>query len=85
MHVPKQELVSMLLTKMQTGTIHLPKQEAAALEEELLNFDRKVRTTGTLELGALRTGKHDDLVNALGLAVFYWQSRRVPNIRFFAF
>ncbi len=85
LHVPKPQLVSMLLMMMQTGRIHLPKQEAADLQEELHNFNLKVRTTGTLELGALRTGKHDDLVNALGIAVFYWQSRRVPIIRFITF
>jgi hypothetical protein len=81
LRVPKQELVSMLLLMMQTGRIHLPKQEAAAMEEELLNFNLKVRITGTLELGAVKTGTHDDLVNALGLAVFYWQNRRIPRIR----
>lgn len=82
LHVPKPQLVSMLLMMMQTGRIHLPKQEAAAMEDELHNFDLKVRNTGTLEMGALRTGKRDDLVNALGLAVYYWQSRPVLRVRF---
>jgi hypothetical protein len=71
----------MLLMMMQTGCIHLPQQEAVAMEDELANFNLKVRTTGTLEMGALRTGTHDDLVNALGLGVYYWQNRRVPRIR----
>ena len=82
LHVPKQELVSMLQVMIQTGRIHLPRtQEAMAMQDELSNFELKVRTTGTLELGALRTGTHDDLVNALGLAVFYWQNRRIPRHR----
>lgn len=82
LHVPKPQLVSMLLMMMQTGRIHLPKQEAAAMEDELHNFTLKVRNTGTLEMGALRNGTHDDLVNALGLGVFYWQSRPIRRVRF---
>lgn len=82
LHVPKTQLVSMLLMMMQTGRIHLPKQEAAALEDELQNFTLKVRNTGTLEMGALRTGTRDDLVNALGLGVFYWQFRPISRVRF---
>jgi hypothetical protein len=66
----QRELAATRMKGMQTGRIHLPKQEAAALEEELYNFELKVRSTGTLEMGALRTGKHDDLVNALGLGVY---------------
>jgi hypothetical protein len=86
LHVPKQELVSMLQVIIQTGTIHLPRtQEAAAMKDELLNFDLKVRNTGTLEMGALRTGTRDDLVNALGLGVFYWQSRPIRRVRFVSF
>jgi hypothetical protein len=64
-------MVSMLVMMMQTGRIHLPKMEAAAMEAELANFELKVRNTGTPEMGALRTGAHDDLVTALGLGVFY--------------
>ena len=82
LHVPKTQLVSMLLMMMQTGRIHLPKQEEAPLEDELQNFTLKVRNTGTLEMGALRTGTNDDLVNALGLGVFYWQSRPIYRVRF---
>jgi hypothetical protein len=84
--MPKQELVSMLQVMIQTGRIHLPRtQEAAAMKDELLNFDLKVRNTGTLEMGALRTGTRDDLVNALGLGVFYWQSRPIRRVRFVSF
>jgi len=72
----------MLLMMIQTGRIHLPKQEVAALEDEPQNFTLKVRNTGTLEMGALRTGTNDDLVNALGLGVFYWQSRPIYRVRF---
>ncbi len=86
LHMPKQELVSMLQVMIQTGRIHLPRtQEAAAMKDELLNFDLKVRNTGTLEMGALRTGTRDDLVNALGLGVFYWQSRPIRRVRFVSF
>jgi len=73
-------MLSMMM--MQTGGIHLLKQEAAAMEEELYNFNLKVRNTGTLEMGALRTGTHDDLVTALGLGVYYWQFRPITRVRF---
>jgi len=52
------------------------------LEDELQNFTLKVRNTGTLEMGALRTGTRDDVVNALGLGVFYWQFRPISRVRF---
>ena len=55
------------------------------MEEELYNFNLKVRNTGTLEMGALRTGTHDDLVTALGLGVYYWQFRPITRVRFISF
>ena len=83
-HVPKQQLVSMLQVLMQTGKIHLPRtQEAKAVQEELLNFELKMRNTSQPEMGALKVGTHDDLVCSLGLAVFYWEKRRIPRIMWF--
>jgi len=81
LHVPKLEMVSMLVTMMQTGRIHLPKMAAGTMEADLTNFELKVRTSGT-EMGALSTGAHDDLVTALGLTVYYANTRpkKVPLI-----
>jgi len=63
----------MLILLLQTGRIHLPKTaDSKALEQELLNYELKMKTAGgTPEMGALRTGLHDDLVTALGLGVYF--------------
>jgi len=47
----------------------LPKTgEAAALTEELLNYEIKVSEDANEQYGAFRVGTHDDLVTAIGLA-----------------
>jgi len=49
--------------------VHLPDiPEARALGEELLDFDIEVDEDGGEKLGAMRPGKHDDLVISLSLA-----------------
>jgi hypothetical protein len=47
----------------------LPKtREAEATRAELLDYEIRVSEDGHDSCGAFRTGKHDDLVTALGLA-----------------
>ncbi|MEM7481075.1 MAG: hypothetical protein AAF481_07855 [Acidobacteriota bacterium] len=66
----KAHLVSRLQALLQAGRIHLPPTlEARALAEELLDYEIRVDEQGKDRYGAFRTGTHDDLVTALGLAV----------------
>jgi hypothetical protein len=66
----KAWLVSRLQALLQTGRLHLPKTaEAAALAQELLDYEIRVSEDANDRYGAFRVGTHDDLVTALGLAV----------------
>jgi len=68
--VGKGYLVSRLQSLLQTGRVRLPDtSEARALAAELLNYEIKVDPDGDAKFGAFKTGSHDDLVTALGLAV----------------
>jgi len=68
----KAFLVSRLQVLLQNGQIRLPKTgEAMALADELMNFEIKVSDDGHDSYGAFKTGAHDDLVIALGLATLY--------------
>jgi hypothetical protein len=65
----KAFLVNRLQTLFQSDRIDLPQSsESLAMREELLNFDIKVDPDGDAKFGAFKTGTHDDLVTALGLA-----------------
>ena len=53
----------------ETGRIHLPRtSEAEATRAELPEYEIRVSDDGRDSFGAFRTGRHDDLVTALGLA-----------------
>ncbi len=71
MSVGKAYLVSRMQALFQTRRVRLPKghPEAAALTDELLNYEIKIGEDANDRYGAFKTGKHDDLVTALGLAV----------------
>lgn len=66
----KAWLVSRLKTLFQTGRVRLPPNhpEAPAMIDELVNYEIRVDQNANDKYGAFRTGKHDDLVTALGLA-----------------
>jgi hypothetical protein len=65
----KQWLVSRLQALAQTGRLHLPKTpEAEAARKELQDYEIKISDDGSDTYGVFRTGKHDDLVTAFGLA-----------------
>jgi hypothetical protein len=67
--VGKEWMVSRLQALMQTTRIQLPStNEAQALANELRVYDAGVSQQGTFTAGA-KTGKHDDLVTAVGLSV----------------
>jgi hypothetical protein len=66
----KAYMVSRLQALLGAGRIHLPAtSEAHALAAELLGYEIRVDEKGTDRYGAFRSGTHDDLVTALGLAV----------------
>ncbi len=65
----KAWLVSQMQALLQTGRLHLPRTtEAEALARELLDYEIRVTENANDTYGAFKTGTHDDLVTALGLA-----------------
>lgn len=65
----KSCMVSRLQALLGTGRLHLPRtREAGALTDELLNYELRVDQSGHETFGAFKTGTHDDLACALGLA-----------------
>lgn len=77
----KALLVSRLQVLLQSGRIHLPQTpEAQALVDELLNYEIRVNDNAHAQFGAFKTGTHDDLATALGLAC--WRElREVRSLR----
>ena len=66
----KAFLVSRMQVLLQSGCILLPRTpEAEALAGELLDYEIRVAQDANERYGAFKTGAHDDLVTALGLAV----------------
>jgi hypothetical protein len=69
--LPKAYMVSRLQVLVSYGRIHLPNTpDALAAREELMNYQIKVNENGHVQFEA-KTGKHDDLVTALGLACLH--------------
>ncbi len=69
--VGKAFLVSRLQALFQTERIKLPANhpEATAMVDELMNYEIRVSEDASDKMGVFKTGKHDDLATALGLAV----------------
>jgi hypothetical protein len=68
--VGKAYLVSQLQALLQQGKVKLPDTaEARELAKELLDYEIGVSESANVTAGAFKTGRHDDLVTALGLAV----------------
>lgn len=66
----KAFLVSRLKVLMQGGRIHLARtEEMDAMQKELMDYEIRVNEHANETYGAFKTGAHDDLVTALGLAV----------------
>lgn len=65
----KAFLVSRLQALLQTRRIRLPDTpQAQATAEELRDYEIRVDENARESFGAMKTGSHDDLVTALGLA-----------------
>jgi len=68
--VPKRDLVVGLQLVLERGELRMPQGLAMArtLVKELMSMQVKISDTGHDAYGAFRSGEHDDLVLALGLA-----------------
>jgi hypothetical protein len=77
--VPKMRLVAELDKRLQSNDIfvHESLKDWPALRRELLNFRPEITRAGT-ETWNARSGEHDDLVIALGLALFQLTGEHVP-------
>jgi hypothetical protein len=68
--VGKAFLVGRLQALLQDGRIKMPDtRETRALADELEHYEIKISDAGSDTYGAFKTGTHDDLATALGLAV----------------
>jgi len=75
----KAYLVSKLQALLQGGRVHLPHtKESENLARELLDYEIHVDEKANDTYGAFKVGSHDDLVTALGLAVFHESARWGP-------
>lgn len=75
-NVPKKDIVAGLVVMFQTGEIRISGrlEHAAVLQNELVNFQQKISAAGNASYGNDgQEAKHDDLVNAAGLAA--WRAR----------
>ena len=81
-HVAKALLVSNLDAMLNNGELGFAKNltEAAAMEAELKDFRRYVGAAGRSTWEA-RSGQHDDLVLAVGIAA-WWATRPSPEVLF---
>jgi len=68
--VPKRDLVTGLQVALERKELRIPEglQMARTLVTELMNMQVRITDTGHDAYGAFRSGEHDDLVLALGLA-----------------
>lgn len=71
-HVPKNELVGLLQTLLQSRRLAIAATlpEARTLVREMLNFQERITAAAHKKFGAWRRGTHDDLVLALAIAVW---------------
>jgi hypothetical protein len=76
--VPKRDLVSVVQVGLQNRTLKIAEtlDLAEVLSRELQNFTVKITDAGNDTYGEWRTGKHDDLVLAVSLAL--WCANKPP-------
>ena len=77
--VPKSTLVSTLVARLHGGELFVQGtlKDWPVLKRELLNFRPEITRSG-VETWNARSGEHDDLVLALGLAVWHLNGAHVP-------
>lgn len=71
-HVPKRDVATAVAVLLQTSRLRIASglKESETLFRELLNFRVKISPSGHDSYEAWRDGEHDDLVLAVGLAVW---------------
>jgi hypothetical protein len=81
--VPKQDLVGVLQLALQGGRLQIAQALPLAeeLAEELLAFRVRVTDAGRETYGAWREGAHDDLVLAVGVAVWVGEQTLAAQAR----
>jgi hypothetical protein len=78
-HVPKKELVSCLQVLLQARRLQVaPLPERELLIQELLNFRVKITAAANETFESWRERDHDDLVLAVGLAIFWGERHASP-------
>jgi hypothetical protein len=80
-HVPKSYLISNMESRIHSGELQvaLELKEAGPLRDELADFERHVSDSGRTTWGA-RVGKHDDIVLACSLAVWWAVKTALPQV-----
>jgi hypothetical protein len=83
--VPKSIIVSGIDAKLHCGELRFAEglKESDALKDELMNFHKHVSQTGKL-LFEHRAGRHDDLVFAIGIALWWTIRYRKHRLEIFA-
>lgn len=78
--VPKGQLISAVDAHLHTGQLKFAADltEASAMAEELKDFRRKVSAAGRYSYDA-RVGKHDDLVLAVSLGLWFFTGKPKPS------
>src|SRR5215204_61754 len=81
--VPKHELIFPCVAAFQQNKVRIGKvKDRDALVSELKNYRRKVNiATGGLQFEPWRESEHDDLLFAVCLALWGWQTRRRGSTR----
>ena len=71
--LPKRDLVASLVESIECGALRIAPAlaEAGQLRKELVGFRQKVTGRGSASYEAMSEAVHDDLVNAVGLAVWH--------------
>jgi len=83
-HVPKLNLISRVQALLHDGRLKIHKnlQDAPALVAELQDFRAEVTDSGYWKFGA-RSGKHDDLVLAVAIALWRAHGDNISNFGLF--
>lgn len=84
-HLPKFQMASTLVKLFEGKRLHISKNDPLhdALVSELLNYQTKINEkTAHESFGAFRSGTHDDLSCALGIACWFGEWQQNKEVRF---
>ena len=81
-NLPKEQMVSTLIALMEGRRLWVAADERNAFvrfKEELEDYQLKISTEGHDQFGAMKTGEHDDITSAIGLAAWVAEDMN-PNV-----